>query len=114
MEKISSMKMRTRIKLCGFTREEDVRAATAAGVDALGMIFFSKSSRAISIEQAKRLRAEIPPFVHTVALFVNADHEYVDEVITAVKPDLLQFHGTESPQDCERYGIPYLKAFRVG
>ena len=114
MENISSMKMRTRIKLCGFTREEDVRAAAEAGADALGMIFFSKSARAISIEKAKRLKAEIPPFVNLVALFVNADPEYIEEVIAAVSPDLLQFHGTESPSDCERYGIPYLKAFRVG
>lgn len=114
METISSMKMRTRIKLCGFTREEDVRAAAGAGADALGMIFFSKSSRAVSIDQAKLLRAQVPPFVNVVALFVNADPEYVEQVIAAVSPDLLQFHGTESPKDCERYGTPYLKAFRIG
>src|SRR5690554_6458628 len=108
------MKMRTRIKLCGFTREEDVRAATEAGADALGMIFFSKSPRALTIQQAKQLRAQVPAFVNVVALFVNPDPEYVEEVIAAVSPDLLQFHGTESPQECERYGVPYLKAFRVG
>lgn len=110
----SSMKLRTRIKLCGFTREADVQTAVEAGADALGMVFFSKSQRAVSIEQARKLRAEIPAFVQMVALFVNADPEYVHEVIDKVGPDLLQFHGTESPEDCERYGKPYIKAFRVG
>ena len=108
------MKMRTRIKLCGFTREEDVQTAVEAGADAIGMIFFSKSPRAVSIQQAKRLRAQVPAFVTLVALFVNADQDYIEEVIEAVSPDLLQFHGSEPPQECERYGVPYMKAFRVG
>lgn len=108
------MKLRTRIKLCGFTREEDVRAAVEAGADALGMIFFSKSPRVVSIERAKLLRTQVPPFVDLVALFVNPDPQYVEEVIKTVAPDLLQFHGTEPPEECERYGTPYLKAFRVG
>lgn len=105
---------RTRVKLCGFTRPEDVQAAVATGADALGMVFFSKSRRAITIEQARQIRAAIPAFVDLVALFVNPDPEYVHEVIDAVSPDLLQFHGTESPQACERYGMRYLRAFRVG
>lgn len=108
------MSGRTRIKLCGFTRTEDIQAAVAAGVDALGMIFFSKSQRAVTIAQAQALRQQIPAFVDLVALFVNPDPAYVQEVIEAVSPDLLQFHGNESPQDCERYGKRYIRAFRVG
>lgn len=105
---------RTRIKLCGFTRAEDVQTAVAAGADAIGLIFFSKSRRAVAIEQARDLRKAVPAFVDVVALFVNPDPEYVQEVITQVKPDLLQFHGNESPQECERYGRRYMRAFRVG
>lgn len=105
---------RTRIKFCGLTREEDVRDAVAIGADALGMVFFSKSRRAVGIEQARSLRAVVPPFINVVALFVNADPDYVHEVIDAIAPDILQFHGTESPRDCELYGRRYMKAFRVG
>lgn len=105
---------RTRVKLCGLTRPEDAEAAVAAGADALGMVFFSKSRRAVTIEQAKAIREAVPAFVDVVALFVNAAPEYVQEVIDEVNPDLLQFHGTESPQACERYGKRYMRAFRVG
>ncbi len=108
------MKMRTRIKLCGFTREEDVRDAVSAGADAIGMVFFSKSRRAVSIEQAKAIRAQVPAFVSVVALFVNPDPDYVREVIHEVSPDLLQFHGTESPGTCASFHKPYLKAFHIG
>lgn len=108
------MSGRTRIKLCGFTRKEDVRAAVAAGADALGMIFFAKSQRAVTISQARALREEVPAFVNVVALFVNPEPDYVEEVIAKVSPDLLQFHGNESPADCERYGRRYIRAFRVG
>ena len=108
------MSGRTRIKLCGFTRPEDVRVAVAAGTDALGMIFFAKSQRAVTLAQARALRQAVPAFVDVVALFVNADPEYVEEVIDTVAPDLLQFHGNESPSDCERYGKRYIRAFRVG
>lgn len=108
------MTVRTRIKLCGFTRAEDIQAAVAAGADALGMVFFAKSQRAVTLAQAKALREAVPAFVDVVALFVNPDPEYVEQVIDAVRPDLLQFHGNESPVDCERYGRRYIKAFRVG
>ncbi|MFT0851038.1 phosphoribosylanthranilate isomerase [Achromobacter sp. F4_2707] len=108
------MTKRTRIKFCGFTRLEDVKAAVEAGVDAVGVIFFSKSRRAVSIEQASALRAAVPAFVDLVALFVNADQAYVQEVIDTVSPDILQFHGTEQPFECERYNKRYMKAFRVG
>ncbi len=105
---------RTRVKFCGFTRSEDVQTAIAVGADAVGMVFFSKSRRAITIEQARAVREIVPAFVDVVALFVNPDPAYVEEVIEQVSPDLLQFHGTEQPSACERYGKPYMRAFRVG
>lgn len=105
---------RTRIKFCGFTREDDIREAVSLGADALGMVFYSKSRRAVGIEQGQALRALVPAFMNVVALFVNADPDHVNEVIETVAPDILQFHGTESPQECERYGKRYIKAFRVG
>lgn len=108
------MTARTRIKLCGLTRPEDVTAAIAVGADALGMVFFSKSRRALVPARARLLRQAVPPFVDVVALFVNAEPSHVQEVIDEVSPDILQFHGDESPQDCEGYGRPYVRAFRVG
>lgn len=105
---------RTRIKLCGFTRAEDVHSAVQAGVDALGMIFFARSRRALGLAQAEALRGTIPAFVDVVALFVNPDPGHVREVLDVVKPDLLQFHGDETPDECERYGKRYMRAFRVG
>ena len=111
---VDIMDKRTRIKFCGFTREEDVRAAVQGGADALGMVFYAKSRRSVSVAQARQLREAVPAFVKVVALFVNPEPDYVQEVIDTVSPDMLQFHGDESPQDCERYGKPYMKAFRVG
>jgi Phosphoribosylanthranilate isomerase len=108
------MTSRTRIKFCGITSPDDAKKAIRIGADAIGMVFFSKSKRAVSLAQAKAVREVIPPFVDVVALFVNPDEDYVREVIETVSPDLLQFHGTESPQSCERYGIAYLKAFHIG
>lgn len=105
---------RTRIKLCGLTRPEDVQAAVAAGADALGLVFFAKSRRAVTLDQAQALRQAVPAFVDVVALFVNPDPAYVEEVIDAVSPDLLQFHGNESPEQCEHFGKRYIRAFRVG
>jgi len=105
---------RTRIKICGLTREEDVRAAVAAGADAIGFVCFAGSKRFVRLERAAHLRALVPPFVSTVALFVNARPEDVHAVINQVHPDLLQFHGDETPDDCEQYRHPYLRALRVG
>src|SRR5690606_33732081 len=102
---------RTRIKVCGFTRAEDLKAAVKAGVDAVGFVFYPRSQRAVSVEQAKALRAALPPFIDVVALFVNARPDEVEQVIQQVRPSLLQFHGDETPADCERYAHPYLRAF---
>jgi len=106
--------LRTRIKICGLTREEDVAAAVEAGADAVGLVFYGGSKRCLTPARAARLRREVPCFVSATALFVNAAEREVRQVIDEVGPDLLQFHGDEPPGECERYGRRYLRAFRVG
>jgi len=105
---------RTRVKICGLTREQDVAAAVAVGADAIGLVFYPQSKRAVTLEQAARLRSLVPAFVSVVALFVNPPASEVRDVIAAVSPDLLQLHGDESAQDCAAFSHRYLKAFRVG
>lgn len=105
--------MRTRVKICGITRAGDVLAAAEAGADALGLVFYPPSPRFLSLEQARRLRRAMPPFVTAVALFVNPSIEEVEGVLERVRPDALQFHGEETPGFCERFGLPYYKACRV-
>lgn len=105
---------RTRVKICGLTRVEDVQAVVQAGADAVGLVFYSPSKRSLPIEQARRLRRSVPAFVNVVALFVNSPADEVRQVIQQVRPDLLQFHGDESPEYCASFDWPYLKAFRVG
>ncbi len=105
--------MRTRIKVCGITRLQDVRAAADAGVDAVGLVFYPPSPRCLTLEKAAELRRAAPPFVTTVALFVNPPAEQVQAVLERVRPSLLQFHGEETPEFCERFGAPYVKACRV-
>lgn len=105
--------MRTRIKICGITRPVDARAAAEAGADAVGLVFYPPSPRYLSLERAVEIRDALPPFVQTVALFVNPDAAQVAQVIGRVKPSLLQFHGEETPAFCEEFGLPYVKACRV-
>lgn len=111
------MTQRTRIKICGLTRHEDVQAAVAAGADALGFVFYSKSPRYIQPEAAARLMAKIPPFVSTVGLFVNAGVAEVQEVVAQTSISLLQFHGDETPALCAAIASavnrPYIRAIRV-
>lgn len=104
---------RTRIKICGITRVDDALYAAKAGADAIGLNFYAASPRALTIERAVSISAALPPFVSTVALFVNAETDEVDEVIRRLRPCLLQFHGDESAGDCVGFGIPFLKAIRV-
>lgn len=104
---------RTRIKICGLTREQDVDAAVAAGADALGFVFYPQSPRYVSLEGAAVLMARVPPFVTLVGLFVNARPEEVGAALARLPIQLLQFHGDEADADCRRYGRPYLKAARV-
>lgn len=106
--------MRTRTKVCGITLETDLLQAIRLGADAIGFVFYENSKRYVTIDQAKRLRELVPAFVSVVALFVNATDEYVQQVIEQVQPDVLQFHGDETPQQCQKYGHRYLRAFRVG
>ena len=105
--------MRTRIKICGITRVADVLAAAQAGADAIGLVFYPPSPRFLQLDQAKALRAAVPPFVSSVALFVNPPAEQVREVLERVRPSMLQFHGEETPAFCAQFGIPYVKACRV-
>jgi len=105
--------MRTRVKICGITRHQDAMAAIDAGADALGFVFYPPSPRHIEISQAREIIAKLPPFVTTVALFVNADRESIAEVIQATKIDLIQFHGNECPDYCATHGRPWIKAIRM-
>ena len=105
---------RTRIKICGITRMEDALAAARLGADAIGMVFYAPSPRAISLAQATEIARGLPPFVSTVALFVNAARQTVESVIEKLSPSLLQFHGDEDAAYCNQFAMPYLKAIRVG
>lgn len=105
--------MRTRIKVCGFTREDQLAQAAQLGVDAVGLVFYPPSPRNVSIEQAQVLCRAVPPFVTTVGLFVDAPAEQVREVLRQVPLTLLQFHGDETPAYCQQFGLPYIKAVRV-
>ena len=107
------MNKRTRIKICGLTREADVDAAVAAGADAVGFVFYDKSPRFIGIERAAELAARLPAFVMPVGLFVNASAEAVDAAIAAIPQLLLQFHGDETPEQCRVHERPYLRAARM-
>jgi phosphoribosylanthranilate isomerase len=104
---------RTRVKICGITRVEDGLAAAAAGADAIGLVFYAASPRAVSVTQAAAICAALPPFVTTVGLFVDADADHIARVLAQVPLALLQFHGNESALDCTRYGRPYIKALRM-
>jgi phosphoribosylanthranilate isomerase len=105
---------RTRVKVCGLTREQDVKAASDLGIDAIGFVFYPKSRRHVTVQRAAELARVRAPFVSTVALFVEPDEKEVHEVIDAVRPTYLQFHGDETPEFCARFNWPYIKAFRVG
>jgi phosphoribosylanthranilate isomerase len=108
-----SLNIAPRIKVCGLTRVEDVQAAVAAGVDAIGLVFYPESPRHVTIAQAVTLCREIPPFVTIVGLFVNASRAEVHRVVESVPLNLLQFHGDETVGQCEGFGLPYLRAARV-
>ena len=104
---------RTRIKICGLTREEDVRAVVESGADAIGFVFYPPSPRYVSFQRAAELARLVPPFVTIVGLFVNPARHYVEEALETVPLQVLQFHGDESEADCIGYGLPYLKAARM-
>ena len=102
-----------RIKVCGITTVDDAMAATAAGVDILGLVFYRPSPRCVSIERASDIARCVPPFTLLVGLFVNASEQEIADVIQQVPIGLLQFHGDEGEAECNRWNIPYIKAMRV-
>lgn len=105
--------MRTRIKICGLTREADVDAAVEAGADAVGFVFYAKSPRAVSVAHAAALARRLPPFVTPVGLFVNAAPHELAAACAAIPTLMLQFHGDETPAQCDAVGRPYLRAARM-
>ncbi|ABO57426.1 Phosphoribosylanthranilate isomerase [Burkholderia sp. KJ006] len=114
----SGVAPRTRIKLCGLSRVDDVLHAAALGADAIGLVFYPNSPRAVTIVQAAELAQAAPPFVSVVGLFVNATEAEIEAVVRDVPLTMLQFHGDETPQQCEALGraarLPWLRAVRVG
>lgn len=104
---------RTRLKICGITRPEDAQAAVGAGADAIGLVFYPDSPRAVTLEQARTVCAAVSALVTTVGLFVDADPGWVTEVGDELGLGLLQFHGAEEPAYCEAFSRPWMKALRV-
>jgi phosphoribosylanthranilate isomerase len=102
-----------RSKICGITRVEDALVAAEAGADAIGLVFYAKSPRAVTVAQARAIIDALPPFVTTVGLFVDAERDELGRILDALPLDLLQFHGDETAAACEAPGRPYLKALRV-
>lgn len=102
--------MRTRVKFCGMTRAADVDAAVALGVDAIGLVLAPGSPRFLHLREAAIIRRRLPPLVQAVALFRDAPADEVERAVDELQPDLLQFHGDESPEHCASFGRPYLRA----
>lgn len=111
------MNQRTRIKICGLTREADLSAAVDAGADAIGFVLYARSPRAVTVARAAELARRLPPFVTPVCLFVNAEAALIEDAVQSIPGALLQFHGDESPAHCEALfqasGRPYLRAARM-
>lgn len=105
--------MQVRVKICGITSTSDALAAIEAGADALGFVFYEKSPRHLTAEQAAKIIAHLPPFISRVGLFVDAAADEIREVIAQTRIDTLQLHGEESPEFCSLFGLTTLKAIRV-
>jgi len=105
--------VRTRVKICGITRVEDALEAIKQGADAIGLVFYAKSPRNVSAAKAAEIVSSLPVFVTVVGLFVDAEPAFIQEVLSVVHLDLLQFHGDETPSECRQYSLPYMKAIRV-
>lgn len=105
--------MRTRVKICGITHRDDALHCANAGADAVGLVFYAASPRAVGVDQAAGIVDSLPAFVSTVGLFVDADKEQIDAVLREVKLDCLQFHGSETVAYCEQFDRPYIKAIRM-
>lgn len=105
--------MKIHIKICGITRSEDAKAAAQLGANALGLVFYPQSPRAVSISQAHAITKVTPPLVQLVGLFVNPSVEDVEQVLKEIPLNLLQFHGEETPAFCEQFHRPYIKALHI-
>ena len=105
---------RTRIKICGIRQIEDALVAVNSGADAIGLTFYESSPRAVALTDALAIKAALPPFIASVALFVNPERALVEAVVAALQPTVLQFHGDEEADFCVSFKRPYLKAIRVG
>jgi len=106
--------MRTRVKICGFTRKEDAVYAAHLGVDAIGLVFYPPSPRHVDIETAAVIANALPAFVTVTALFVDAEASFIQEILRRVQRiDCLQFHGNEAVEACRMYDKPYIKAIRM-
>lgn len=105
--------MHTRIKICGINHRDDALKAVECGADAIGLIFVEKSPRYASFTDARVIAESMPPFVTTVGLFMNASAEKVREALKVVPLNLLQFHGDETPEFCDQFGVPYIKVLRM-
>jgi phosphoribosylanthranilate isomerase len=105
--------MRTRCKICGITRVEDAMEAVRLGADAIGLVFYDPSPRAVTLQQAQEIVAQLPPFVTVVGLFVDEERARIDQIARQVPLDLLQFHGHETLADCTGHGRPWIKAIRM-
>ncbi len=106
--------MKTRIKFCGMTTQQDVQYAIDLAIDALGYVFVKESSRMVTIEQAEKLVDKTPPFIVKVGLFMNTEAAYIQDVLNSVRLNLLQFHGGENEEFCKQFSLPYLKAVPMG
>ena len=107
------MPLSVRIKVCGITSVDDARAAVRAGANAIGLVFYEKSPRYVTVEQAQQIARSVPPFVAVAGLFVNAGDQEVKEVLAQVPLTLLQFHGDEDDGWCQGWQRQYIKALRV-
>jgi phosphoribosylanthranilate isomerase len=105
--------MRTRVKICGITRVEDAAAVVRAGADAFGLVFDPNSPRYVAPDRAADVARAASPFVTVVGLFVDAEPVLIREILSRVRITLLQFHGSETPEQCRVYNIPYMKAVRM-
>lgn len=106
--------MTTAVKICGITRPEDALAAARAGAHAIGLVFYPPSPRYVTPSRAADIIRALPPFITTVALFVDAAAEEVRSTLSEAPAGLLQFHGSETPAFCRQFGRPYVKAVRMG
>ena len=107
------MALRTRIKVCGITCQEDARAAVAAGADALGFIFVQQSPRLVAPDMVRSITAELPPFVMRVGVFMDEEIEVVQEIVNYCHLTTVQLHGSESPEYCRKMTCQVIKSFRV-